>query len=318
MQHLALEFEEISHLCTAKDPRTLGSDNLDLEIVKLETIIVHVRRILPGLDQNGNSEPRAAAPQWSAMLRLEAVTRRFGGVTAVDQVSFAVETGSITAVIGPNGAGKTTLFNCVAGLFPPSSGQISFEGRPIHGLRPDAIFQRGLARTFQIPRPFPQMTLLDNVMLAPRGQSGERVFDNWLNPRRVAREEAANHDKSLHWLDFVGLGDLADRPAHILSGGQRKLLELARVMAAEPRLVLLDEPGAGVNPKLLDTIVEKIAALNRTGITFLLIEHNMDLVAALSQTVVVMAEGRVLTTGDAATVTRDPRVIDAYLGGVTA
>ncbi|MCX7326275.1 MAG: ABC transporter ATP-binding protein [Hyphomicrobiales bacterium] len=252
------------------------------------------------------------------MLRLEAVTRRFGGVTAVDQVSFAVETGSITAVIGPNGAGKTTLFNCVAGLFPPSSGQISFEGKPIHGLRPDDIFQRGLARTFQIPRPFPQMTLLDNVMLASLGQSGERVLDNWLNPGRVAREEAANREKAHHWLDFIGLGALAGRPAHILSGGQRKLLELARVMAAEPRLVLLDEPGAGVNPRLLDTIVEKIAALNRSGITFLLIEHNMDLVAALSRKVIVMAEGRVLTTGDAATVTRDPRVIEAYLGGVAA
>ncbi|MCX7341898.1 MAG: ABC transporter ATP-binding protein [Hyphomicrobiales bacterium] len=248
------------------------------------------------------------------MLRLEAVTKRFGGVTAVDQVSFSVETGSITAVIGPNGAGKTTLFNCVAGLFPPSSGQISFEGKPIHGLRPDAIFQRGLARTFQIPRPFPQMSVLDNVMLAPLGQSGERVLDTWLNPARVAREEAANRDKAHHWLSFVGLGALSERPAHILSGGQRKLLELARVMAAEPRLVLLDEPGAGVNPKLLDTIVEKIAALNRSGVTFLLIEHNMDLVAALSRKVIVMAQGRVLTTGDAATVTRDPRVIEAYLG----
>lgn len=252
------------------------------------------------------------------MLKLERVSKHFGGLSAVKDVSFAVEAGSITAVIGPNGAGKTTLFNCIAGLFPPSSGEILFENRPIHGLRPDAIFQRGLARTFQIPRPFPQMTLLDNVMLAPVAQSGERVLAIWLKPGQVAREEAANRDRALHWLDFVGLGELAGRPAHILSGGQRKLLELARVMVAEPRLVLLDEPGAGVNPKLLDTIVEKIDALNKTGVTFLLIEHNMDLVAALSRSVIVMAEGRVLTSGAAAAVTRDPRVIDAYLGGSVA
>jgi branched-chain amino acid transport system ATP-binding protein len=253
-----------------------------------------------------------------AMLRLEGLTRRFGGISAVDGVSFSVAAGSITGVIGPNGAGKTTLFNCIAGLFPPNSGTINLQGQPIQGLRPDAIFRRGLARTFQIPRPFPQMTLLDNVMVAPRGQSGERFWAAWLTPAAVAAEERSNLAKAMHWLDFVGLADLANQPASILSGGQRKLLELARVMVAEPALVLLDEPGAGVNPKLLDMIVDKIAALNRSGVTFLLIEHNMDLVAALCQPVIVMAEGRVLTSGSAADVTRDPRVIEAYLGGVLA
>jgi branched-chain amino acid transport system ATP-binding protein len=252
------------------------------------------------------------------MLTLAGVSKRFGGVAAVDTVSFSVEAGSITGVIGPNGAGKTTLFNCIAGLFPPTSGSIMLDGKPIHGLRPDAIFMRGLARTFQIPRPFPDMTLLDNVMLAPRGQSGERFWASWLRPGRVAAEERANEAKAMHWLAFVGLADLADRPARVLSGGQRKLLELARVMAAEPSIVLLDEPGAGVNPKLLDTIVDKVTALNKAGVTFLLIEHNMDLVAALCSPVIVMAEGRVLTSGAASAVMRDPRVIEAYLGGAPA
>jgi branched-chain amino acid transport system ATP-binding protein len=249
------------------------------------------------------------------MLTLGGVSKRFGGVAAVDDVSFTVEAGSITGIIGPNGAGKTTLFNCIAGLFAPTSGEIKLEGRPIHGLRPDAIFQHGLARTFQIPRPFPDMTLLDNVMVAPRGQGGERFWANWLKPAPVAREERQTRERAMHWLAFVGLSGLAQSPARVLSGGQRKLLELARVMVAEPRMVLLDEPGAGVNPALLDIIVDKIASINRSGVTFLLIEHNMDLIAALCRPVVVMAEGKVLTIGAAAEVTRDPRVVEAYLGG---
>lgn len=252
------------------------------------------------------------------MLRVERIGKRFGGIVAVEDVSFTVEQGSITGIIGPNGAGKTTLFHCVAGLFAPSSGNIYFEGKSIAGMRPDANFRSGLARTFQIPRPFPLMTLLDNVMVAPLAQDGEQFWQNWLRPSHVAAQEKQNRAKALHWLDFVGLADLAERPAKLLSGGQRKLLELARVMVAEPRMVLLDEPGAGVNPKLLDTIVDKIAALNRSGVTFLLIEHNMDLVAALCRPVIVMAEGKVLTTGEAAEVTRNPLVIEAYLGGAPA
>jgi branched-chain amino acid transport system ATP-binding protein len=248
------------------------------------------------------------------MLTLTGATKRFGGLNAVDGMSLTLAEGGVTGLIGPNGAGKTTLFNCIAGALRPDGGTIIFEGARIDGLRPDQIFARGLARTFQIPKPFPAMSVLDNVMTAPRGQSGEGILATLFTPGRVAAEEARVRETALHWIDFVGLSHLADQPARVLSGGQRKLLELARVMAAEPRLVLLDEPGAGVNPALMEVILGKIEALNRQGVTFLLIEHNMEVIARLCDHVVVMAEGRLLTEGAPADVTRDARVIDAYLG----
>ena len=206
----------------------------------------------------------------------------------------------------------------VAGLHAPSSGELRLEGERIDGLAPDRIFARGLARTFQIPRPFPDMTVLENVMLAPLDQQGERFWANWLMPARVAAQERAVIAQARHWIDFVGLSHLTEQPARVLSGGQRKLLELARVLVAQPRLILLDEPGAGVNPALLETIVERIVALNRQGVTFLIIEHNMDLVMSLCRPIMVMAQGKLLTTGTAEEVSRDPRVIDAYLGGAIA
>jgi branched-chain amino acid transport system ATP-binding protein len=171
-----------------------------------------------------------------------------------------------------------------------------------------------MARTFQIPRPFAAMSVLENVMLAPRGQRGERFWANWLQPRAVAAQEAQTRDAALHWLDFVGLARLAHEPARVLSGGQRKLLELARVMVAQPQLVLLDEPAAGVNPALLALIVERIEQLNAQGVSFLIIEHNMELVSRLCHPVMVMAQGQMLAQGDAATVLNDPLVVEAYLG----
>ena len=250
----------------------------------------------------------------AAFLEAVEVTKVFGGNRAVDGVSFTLERGAIGGLIGPNGAGKTTLFNCLAGFMAPSSGQVLLDGQAIGGASPARIFGAGLARTFQIPRPFPEMSVLDNVMLAPTGQLGERFWMNWLRPAAVAAQERATREAARHWLDFVGLSALEAQPARVLSGGQRKLLELARVMVAAPKLVLLDEPGAGVNPALLDQIVDKVAALNRQGVTFLVIEHNMDLVMSLCRPVMVMAQGRLLVSGDAATVLRDPRVIEAYLG----
>jgi branched-chain amino acid transport system ATP-binding protein len=252
------------------------------------------------------------------MLSAQSLSKSFGGNRAVDDVSFTIEEGTITGLIGPNGAGKTTLFNCLTGLFPPTSGSLSLDGVRIDGLSPDRIFARGLARTFQIPRPFPEMTVLENVMVAPLGQRGERFWANWFTPRRVGAQERALIAEARHWIAFVGLSHLADQPARVLSGGQRKLLELARVLVAKPRLILLDEPGAGVNPALLETIVERIATLNRQGVTFLIIEHNMDLVMSLCRPVMVMAQGRLLTSGPADEVSRDPRVIEAYLGGAIA
>jgi branched-chain amino acid transport system ATP-binding protein len=253
-----------------------------------------------------------------ALLVAHELSKVFGGHRAVDGLSFSLARGAIGGLIGPNGAGKTTLFNCLTGFMKPSAGSVRLAGREIAGAPASRVFAAGMARTFQIPRPFPELSVLENVMLAPIGQLGERFWANWLRPRAVAAQELRTRDAARHWLDFVGLGALEQQPARVLSGGQRKLLELARVMVAEPRLVLLDEPGAGVNPALLDQIVDKVGALNRQGVTFLVIEHNMDLVMSLCNPVMVMAQGRLLVSGDAATVLRDPRVVEAYLGDAAA
>ena len=251
------------------------------------------------------------------MLILNEVAKTFGGHRAVDGVTATVAQGCITGLIGPNGAGKTTLFNLLSGAMAPTAGSITLEGQTISGRRPDQVFAAGLARTFQIPRPFPQMSVLENVMLAPKGQTGERFWSNWLTPQRVAQEELGVAEQARYWLNFVGLDKLAAEPARVLSGGQRKLLELARVMVAKPKIVLLDEPGAGVNPALLDVIVDRIRQLHQQGVTFFIIEHNMDLVASLCEPVMVMAQGRLLTSGHAQDVLRDPRVVEAYLGDST-
>jgi len=250
----------------------------------------------------------------AVLLAADKVSKRFGGHFAVDQVSFSLPLGRITGLIGPNGAGKTTLFNCIAGFLKPSSGRILLNGRNIAGLPPHIVFAAGLGRTFQTPRLFPQMTVIENVMTAARDQAGERFWNVWLRPALVRRREREVREQARYWVNFVGLTDLENQVAQVLSGGQRKLLELARVMVSRPEIVFLDEPGAGVNPVLLEQIMEKISELNAGGTTFLIIEHNMDLVASLCQSVMVMSQGRLLASGTAADVLSDPRVIEAYLG----
>jgi len=248
------------------------------------------------------------------MLELANLARYFGGLRAVDGVSFVLKQGTITGLIGPNGAGKSTLFNTIAGALRPTAGTITFMGQRIDGLRPDQIYARGIARTFQIPRPFGGMSVLENMMLAPKGQSGERVWNPLLRNRAVQAEERAAREKAREILAFVKLDRLADAPARNLSGGQLKLLELGRTLMSDPSLILLDEPGAGVNPTLLGEIIERIAQLNVRGVTFLIIEHNMDLVMNLCRPVVVMAAGKLLMEGEPEAVRQDPRVLEAYLG----
>ena len=249
------------------------------------------------------------------MLELKGISKTFGGLRAVDDVSLSLTRGAITGLIGPNGAGKTTLFNTIAGALAPTSGTIHFEGQAIQGHAPYQIYRSGIARTFQIPRPFGALSVLENVMLAPLAQSGERFWNNLVRPGRVRQQERANRDKAVQVLDFLNLTRLADEPARNLSGGQLKLLELGRTLMSDPKLILLDEPGAGVNPTLLGQITDRIVELNRRGISFLIIEHNMDMVMNLCRPVVVMAAGRVLMQGEPEDVRRDPRVLDAYLGG---
>ena len=249
------------------------------------------------------------------MLETIGVSKHFGGVKAVDNVSFRVERGNIVGLIGPNGAGKTTMFDLIAGSHRPTGGRILLNGRALERLGAQHRIGFGLGRTFQIPRPFGQMTVVENLLLSAQGQIGERILPNWLGSRRVAQQERARLAEARGLLDFLTLSALADEPARVLSGGQRKLLELARVLMAAPEIILLDEPAAGVNPALLETIIARIGEINRRGVTFLVIEHNMDVVARLCAKVVVMAGGKVLREGAPDEVARDPRVIEAYLGG---
>ena len=249
-------------------------------------------------------------------LSVAGLTKRFGTLTAVDGVSFTVRPGTITGLIGPNGAGKTTLFDTICGAQRPSAGAVRFGARRIDGAPPHRVFAAGLARTFQIPRPFAEMTVLENTMIVARGQLGERFWNNWWRFAAVRAQERALRERAMAMLEFVTLADHADAPAKSLSGGQQKLLELARVLMAEPAMILLDEPAAGVNPALLAVLVDKILALKRQGVTFLIIEHNMDLVMGICDPILVMAQGKLILEGDADTVRGDPRVIDAYLGDV--
>ncbi|MCQ8873980.1 ABC transporter ATP-binding protein [Mesorhizobium sp. LMG17149] len=243
------------------------------------------------------------------------VVRRFGGLVAVNDVSFDVKAGEILGLIGPNGAGKTTMFDLLAGSILPTSGEILLNGTPVSGEAAHLRIGHGLGRTFQIPRPLPNLRLIENIMLAAQGQAGEKLLANFITPWRVAAQERAARTKALELLELVTLTHLAHEPARVLSGGQRKLLELARVMMADPAIILLDEPAAGVNATLLEVIIDRIRDINARGITFLLIEHNIDMVTRLCHRVLVMASGQLLSEGTAEEVARDPRVIEAYLGG---
>ena len=249
-----------------------------------------------------------------AILRVENLAKDYDGIAAVRGISFEIRRGTVTGLIGPNGAGKTTTFDMIAGETPPTGGAIWFAGAEVTTLSPHQMFRKGLARTFQIPRPFGRMTVLENLMTAPLRQRGERFWTNWVQPGTVRRQERALRDRALDVLQFLDLERLGEEEAGNLSGGQMKLLELGRALMSEPELILLDEPGAGVNPVLLDGIMERIRRLNERGISFLVIEHNMEIVMNLCEPVLVMASGDLLLQGSCQDVCADDRVVEAFLG----
>jgi branched-chain amino acid transport system ATP-binding protein len=249
------------------------------------------------------------------MIRVENLTKYFGGIHAVDGVSLEIAEGSITGLIGPNGAGKTTLFNVIAGAFPPTSGKVFLDGEDITSLAPHQLFHKGLLRTFQIAHEFGSLTVRDNLMMVPANQSGESLLSAWFNPSKVREEESAIRERADDVIEFLEIGHVADELAGNLSGGQKKLLELGRTMMVDAKIVFLDEVGAGVNRTLLKTIGGAIQRLNQDrGYTFCMIEHDMDFISELCDPVIVMAEGKKLAEGKAKEIMENEEVIEAYLG----
>jgi neutral amino acid transport system ATP-binding protein len=249
------------------------------------------------------------------ILVVDDVVRHFGGVAAVDGATLDVEPGSITALIGPNGAGKTTLFHIVSGFYKPERGRIEFDGQPIAGWPPHAIAKRGLVRTFQLTKALTRMSVLENMMLAAPSQPGEQLWRTVVTPRAARRREEEVRQQAMELLRLVQLDGMAGDYAGTLSGGQRKLLEFARALMVEPKMIMLDEPMAGVNPSLGLELLSRMKALQEErGMTFLLIEHDMEVVMTVSERVIVMNEGRVVADGPPGTIRHDEAVIEAYLG----
>lgn len=249
------------------------------------------------------------------MITVENLTKKFGGFTAVNNASLTIEKGSITGLVGPNGAGKTTLFNVIAGVHAPSGGRVTLDGEDITGLPPHALFHKGLLRTFQIAHEFGTMSVRENLMMVPGGQSGESLMDVWLKPAKIRAEEEALRAKANDVIEFLEISHVADELAGNLSGGQKKLLELGRTMMVDAKIVFLDEVGAGVNRTLLNTIGDAIIRLNKErGYTFCVIEHDMDFIGRLCDPVIVMAEGGVLAEGTLDEIKANEHVIEAYLG----
>jgi neutral amino acid transport system ATP-binding protein len=241
------------------------------------------------------------------MLEVRGLCKHFGGIRAVEDCSFTVERGSITALIGPNGAGKTTAFNCIAKSMAPSAGEVWLDGERIDRLRPFQVTRRGLSRTFQISRNLEEMTVLENLVVQSRARHWRELLGPAITP--------AERTKAERILEFLGITRLAFEPTRSLSYGQKKLMDFGALLMSDPKIILLDEPAGGVNPRLLDEIMGHIRALNERGLTVLVVEHNMNLVMSLSHKVVVMAHGQIIAEGSPAEVRSDAAVLSAYLGG---
>jgi len=248
------------------------------------------------------------------LLSAKGLSKSFGGIRAVNNAYLDVPQGSITGLIGPNGAGKTTLFNLLSNFIRPDKGEVFLDGQPIHQLPPYQIALKGCVRTFQVARVLSRLTVLENMLLASPGQTGENFLKVWFQGAKIRQQEQENRAKALDLLDSIGLGEKAQDYAGALSGGQRKLLEIGRVLMTEPKLILLDEPAAGVNPTLIAQINDHIIEWNRQGITFLIIEHNMDVIMSLCHHIWVLAEGTNLADGIPSEIQKNERVLKAYLG----
>jgi len=271
----------------------------------------------PPQQTNGATESKPDLDAADTILQVRNLRKTFGGIVAVDGVSFDIEAGTMTGLIGPNGAGKSTTFNLITGVHTPDSGRVTFGGGDLTGLRPDQIASQGLVRSFQIAREFPEMTVMENMMLAPPNQAGETVWRSVLpaSRREVIEQETELREQAWETLEFFEIDHLAHERAGALSGGQRKLLEMARVLMADPEMILLDEPLAGVNPTLERKLLARLDELKQAGYTFLLVEHDMEVVMTHCDPIIVMHQGQVLIEGDAETVQSDERVLEAYLGG---
>lgn len=249
------------------------------------------------------------------ILAVEGLLKSYGGVRAVAGATFQVRKGTITGLIGPNGAGKSTVVNLISGFFKVDGGNVKLDGQEITNLPPHKIAEKGLIRTFQIARELQRLTVLENLMLAPQSQWGESPWRSLVSRKRLAEDEDRYLTEACRWLQMFNLFELRDEYAGNLSGGQKKLLELSRALMANPKVVLLDEPMAGVNPTLTKTLQGYISELRNQGVTFLLIEHNLSVVEAICDHVVVLAEGRVLAEGSMGELRETESVVAAYLGG---
>jgi len=251
----------------------------------------------------------------NTILEVRNLSKSYGGVKAVNNVTFSVNKGEIVGLIGPNGAGKTTSFNAIAGAEKPTSGEVFLNGENVTGRSTEQLYHRGLLRTFQLSQEYPKMTTLENLMVACKNQIGENILMNWLNSKGVISRETEVIKKAQETLDFLGLSHVSDELAGNLSGGQKKLLELGRTMMADAKLILLDEPGAGVNPTLMQKIGDMIIELNqKRGYTFCLIEHDMQLIERLCHRIIVLSEGRILQEGSMEEIRNNAKVVDAYFG----
>ena len=249
------------------------------------------------------------------IIKVNGLTKKFGGLKALSDCSLSIKEGSITGIIGPNGSGKTTMFNLIAGLYQPSEGEIILDGEDVTSLTSHQLFHKGLLRTFQIAHEFPTLSVLENLMMVPADQLGESLMNTWLKRKQIHVQERELQKKAEEVIDFLSISHLKNERAGNLSGGQKKLLELARTMMVDAKVVLLDEVGAGVNRTLLNQIGDAILRLNsERGYTFCMIEHDMDFISRLCNPVVVLAEGRILTSGTPDEVKKNEKVIESYLG----